>query len=389
MSVEWLVFSDDWGRHPSSCQHLVRQLLPKHPVAWVNTIGTRLPKLDWHTVKRASEKIVQWTARPAADTSAEANPRVLAPVMWPSFRTSLCRRINRNLLTTSLCRQLDPNRTRVGVTTIPLAADLADRLPVDRWIYYCVDDLAEWPGLDKPTLLKMERDLVCRADAIVAVSDRLVERMESMGRSSTLLTHGVDLDHWRSEPVSIPDNLRLHEEPRIVFWGVVDRRMNADWVKALSQRLVRGTIVLAGPVEYEDPTLNGLPNVVRLGPVPYADLPSLAQSASVLVMPYADSPATRAMQPLKLKEYLATGKPVVVSDLPAVRDWQSACDVATTASEFVHLVTFRLEKGVPESQRSARCRLNDESWTAKAKTFEEIVLEGIRETTQPRPLIAA
>ena len=55
-----LVFSDDWGRHPSSCQHLTRNLLDRYPVLWVNTIGTRAPRLDRQTLRRVAEKILQW-----------------------------------------------------------------------------------------------------------------------------------------------------------------------------------------------------------------------------------------------------------------------------------------------------------------------------------------
>ena len=47
-----LVFSDDWGRHQSSCQHLVKQLLDQYAVLWVNTIGTRAPRLDMATASR-------------------------------------------------------------------------------------------------------------------------------------------------------------------------------------------------------------------------------------------------------------------------------------------------------------------------------------------------
>ena len=44
--VSFIVFSDDWGRHPSSCQHLFRRLLPRYRTFWVNTIGMRRPRLD-------------------------------------------------------------------------------------------------------------------------------------------------------------------------------------------------------------------------------------------------------------------------------------------------------------------------------------------------------
>jgi hypothetical protein len=91
-------------------------------------------------------------------------------------------------------------------------------------------------------------------------------------------------------------------------------------------------------------------------------------------MPYADRPVTRAMQPLKLKEYLATGKPVVVRDLPATRAWADAADLARTAGEFVAAFRARLRTGLPVAQQAARRRLVDEGWERKARAFEALVL---------------
>ena len=59
-STHFLVFADDWGRHPSSCQHLVRRLLDRHTATWVNTIGMRPPRLDLLTLKRGLGKVRQW-----------------------------------------------------------------------------------------------------------------------------------------------------------------------------------------------------------------------------------------------------------------------------------------------------------------------------------------
>jgi hypothetical protein len=113
---------------------------------------------------------------------------------------------------------------------------------------------------------------------------------------------------------------------------------------------------------------------VRLAPLPYEQLPSLAQEAAVLIMPYADLPVTRAMQPLKLKEYLATGKPAVVRDLPAVRAWADCLDSVATAEAFSQAVRRRLREGVPAEQQHARARLAEESWAAKALEFERCAL---------------
>src|SRR5207244_2204836 len=133
-----LVFSDDWGRHPSSCQHLVRCLLPRYEVHWVNTIGTRKPSWNFATLSRGLEKLRHWTRRGDVPI-LPANLRTHNPKMWPSF-CGFARKLNRELLV----RQLAPlvrhlPEPVIAVTTLPLVADLVGILPVTRWVYYCVD----------------------------------------------------------------------------------------------------------------------------------------------------------------------------------------------------------------------------------------------------------
>lgn len=455
-----LVFSDDWGRHPSSCQHLTRNLLDRYPVLWVNTIGTRAPRMDMQTMRRVAEKMRQWGAsgltrvfcknrkRSAAavvqheqETPVHSNLQVVNPKMWPWFSSDRDRRLNRWLLT----RQLSPlieklPKPVVAVTTLPITADLPDTLSVDRWVYYCVDDFAQWPGLDGDTLRRMDHDMIQQADSLIAVSETLQAMIATHGRSSSMLTHGVDVDFWnrqrsvsgRTESVARrfenargplrsaadrrltslsiitdssdgdPHGGRLNVKPAlnkapsaiisaaevlataptavdgiagplIVFWGVIDRRMDSPSLIQLSQDLIEGTIVLIGPQQDPDPALLALPNVRVLPAQPLSALPAIAEQANVLIMPYADLPVTRAMQPLKLKEYLATGKSVVVKRLPSTDAWADCLDAAETPEEFSLIVRNRVYSGISPAQALARCRLHQESWKSKADRFENIL----------------
>jgi hypothetical protein len=261
----------------------------------------------------------------------------------------------------------------VIITTLPLVADLVGQVRATRWVYYCVDDFSVWPGLDGKTLLRMEVDLVAKVDVAVAVSETLQAHLAKLGKPSHLLTHGVDLDFWRSSvPGDTPLSLRGLEGipgPLIVFWGVLDRRMDSSFVRRLAESLTEGTVLLVGPQDNPDPDLMRLPRVRTYPAVPYSDLPALAARAAVFIAPYADLPVTRAMQPLKLKEYIATGKPVVVRALPATTPWADCADVVLTAEEFASSVLARLRSGVPDEQQRARKRLEDENWAAKAAQF--------------------
>jgi glycosyltransferase involved in cell wall biosynthesis len=295
--------------------------------------------------------------------------------MWPWFRSRFDRRLNRALLV----RALEPivaalPGPTVAVTTVPIVADLVGRLPVARWVYYCVDDFGEWPGLDQAPLRAMERDLVRNASVLIAVSEMLQSRLTSMGRESHVLTHGVDLELWTARDVPEPPLwIEVLPRPLVVFWGVVDARTDAAFLARLGEEMSEGTIVLVGPRDASAPSFERLPRVVYRPPVPYESLPALARAVSVLILPYDDLPVTRALQPLKLKEYLATGKPVVARDLPSTRAWADSLDLADTPEQFAWAATNRLTTGLPAAQAQARGRLAAESWAEKAAEFERLL----------------
>jgi glycosyltransferase involved in cell wall biosynthesis len=376
-----LVFADDWGRHPSSCQHTVSKLLLRHDVIWVNTIGMRAPGLDPATIRRGVQKLSHWFgAGPRDDGVRQQHPRlrVLNPKMWPWFRSTFDRWINRELL----LRQIAPivknlPAPPIAVTTIPIVSDLIGRLPVERWVYYCVDDFSLWPGLDQSALRRIEEPLIARCDVLIAASVVLRDKLASLGREAHLMTHGVDLDFWsnprNSGNISLPE-LESLSRPMVAYWGLVDPRLDVEFLRRLRAEMTEGSVVLVGPEADADPELRNVPGLDRLPAQPIENLPHVARAASVLIMPYADLPVTRVMQPLKMLEYLATGKPVVARDLPATRAWADALDLVDSPETFAAAVRHRLETGLPESQRVARERLSRETWTEKSRIFEKWIL---------------
>lgn len=370
-----LVLADDWGRHPSSAQHLVRLLLPRWRVTWVNTVGTRRPQLTLADARRGLQRLRQPPQRDLPE-----GLRVLSPLMYPGFRRPWQRKLNAVLLTRAIERahaDLHPSIRRIAVTTLPIAADLVGHVAMDRWVYYCVDDFSVWPGLDSDVLERMERKLLSQVDAVAAVSEALVERLAQRGCQATLLTHGIDVAHWaraqqKPREADLPSWWADLKWPIMLFWGLIDQRLDVAWCRALAERC--GSFVLIGPQDNPPPELASLPNIHLPGALPYESLPGVAAAADVLVMPYADLPVTRAMQPLKFKEYLATGKPVVARKLPALRSWADTADLVDCADAFVQAALTRATDGLPPSQRSARRRVADETWSAKAAAFERLLL---------------
>lgn len=398
-----LVFADDYGRHPSSTQHIVNRLPATWRVVWVNTIGTRRPRLCRADIRRAWGKVQQWRARRGGESSASAartetppNVRAINPPMWPSFHTPLARRLNRWMMARAIRPALEqavaeapaasPPPPVSALTALPVTADLVGRLPVDNWVYYMVDDFGAWPGLDGEAMRLMDARQLDAVDRVAAVSEPLARRAEAHRRRVARITHGVDLEHWRADRVDADDNhdhdrchplaqsLRSSDRPTAVFWGLIDARLDVEAVESLCAQW-RGRVLLVGPTQGEPDRLAAIEGVELTGPVPYATLPKIAAAADVLIMPYAATAATRAMQPLKLMEYLATDRPVVCLALPSTRAWADAADVVTRGA-FAERVRLRAVEGLPAGQREARRRLAAESWAAKADAMRRLIEGG-------------
>ncbi len=375
-----LVFSDDWGRHPSSCQHLIKRLLDRYDVVWVNTIGTRAIKLNWVTIRRTFEKAVSWmkttkgVGNAASDSSGRINPIILNPKMLPSFGGKTRRRINKSLLVKQIVPELQKHDGPViGISTVPYISDLIGELPVDRWVYYCVDDWSCWPEMDAKPLRLMESELIDKCHDIICVSRALQDRIfQQTGRNSVLLQHGFD-EQFFSRPRSTKV-LKQYPGRKILYWGLIDQRLDAEIVTACANAFPKDSFVFVGPTANPSKELFAPKNVHSYGVVEYSLLPALAMESSALIMPYLDNDVTRQIQPLKMLEYLAVDKPVIARNLPSTAEWSDCLDVANNPEEFVKLLKKRLEKGMTSTQRRARKRVEELSWAKKVEEFEQMIL---------------
>ena len=157
-----------------------------------------------------------------------------------------------------------------------------------------------------------------------------------------------------------------------LFWGVVDQRLDVEFCQAIAREC--GVLVLLGPQQSPDSRLQKESNIIMPGPAAYEELPRLAGAWDVLMMPYDDLPVTRAIQPLKFKEYLATGKAVISRRLPATEPWGDAADLVDSVEQLLEAVKARIGNPLPESQKQARLKLGEESWRSKAERLREIIL---------------
>ncbi|HMB69232.1 MAG TPA: glycosyltransferase [bacterium] len=371
---DFIVFSDDWGRHPSSCQHLFRRLAPRNRVLWVNTIGTRTPTLSWHDVRRAAGKLREWTS-PAEDPASEDVPvSVIRPFMTPFDRFRPLRSWNAGRLRAAVSREAASQglERTILLTTIPNAAGVVGRLGEALSVYYCVDEFSEWPGADRRAMLDMEAQLLERVDLVVAASETLFESKSARHARVRLLPHGVDWEGFRSGRGAAPADLKALPHPRCGYAGLVDERLDMKLVADLARAMPEVTFVFVGPRQTPPGEADGLPNVRFLPAVAYADVPAVVAELDAALLPYVTSRLTDRMNPLKLRELLASGVPVVSSPLPEVKKYVPEVRLAADRDEWRGEIAAALHEGRSRAEERAE-RVRSEGWDARAEELSRLL----------------
>ena len=366
-----LVFADDWGRHPSSCQHLIRRLRGHYRILWANSIGTRRVRMNSFTLRRGIEKLNNW--RKGVTTAGE-EMSVLDLPMLPAFGSSLVRGINQRMVTRRIVRVLN----RLGwddpivITTLPYAVELVRNLPRRGLIYYCTDDFSHWPGADRAALQSAEQETTACADMILAVSEVLQARFANH-RSCHYFPHGVDLEHFASvQRSAAPPEMSGLPGPRIGFFGLIYEKLDFELLAAVARKYSHGSLVLLGPQVYCPDWFRTLNNVHFLGPKPYAELPQWLAGLDVLLLPYLNDEMIRQSDPLKLRECLASGRPTVSIDIPEVRRYQPWVRVGATRDAFVQQVEeATLENGDAATVRSRQHSVADDGWDCRAARLRQ------------------
>lgn len=367
----FVVFSDDWGEHLSSCQHIFKLIARDATVVWVNTIGMRAPKIsltDVGKIWRKGRKMLGLGAAAPAHSAASLDVVVRQPFMLPYSNLGLVRRFN----AISVERTIRSCLEQLGVAnptivaTVPNACDYVDGLGAGRVVYYCVDDFAEWPGHQHDLVRSMEARLIERADALVATSTKLYERLRKSGKPTSLLTHGVDMELFAARGAPEHPVLAGIPAPRAGYFGLFDERSDQDLIAALAGKLPNYSFVFAGPVVTSVARLERLPNVHFTGPLPYAELPQFIAGMKALLIPYAVNEFADSLSPLKLKEYLATGKPIVSTPIADMRQWRGEVAVAAGVEEWEAALLAASSEDVAARQERARRLLAGDTWRDKA-----------------------
>jgi glycosyltransferase involved in cell wall biosynthesis len=369
-------FGNDWSaENRTSSHHIARRLAERMPVLYVEVPGLRAPKASGRDLRKLWRKLRQ---------SFDA-PRVIGQTMWritmpqiPFRRLAVVRKLNLMLgrwLVRRAMRKLGFQRL-ISWFVVPHAGALAGTLAEDLIVYYCIDDYAALPDVDQHEVARMDEALTRRADQVFVASATLLATKRALNSSTVHSPHGVDVALFQkaSDPgLPVAEALRDLRHPVIGFFGLIEAWIDLELIVFLARKRTGWTFLLVGRVAVNPGELAHMDNVVLAGAQPYEDLPRWAKAFDVAMIPYRLTEQVLHANPLKLREYLATGKPVVSVSTPEIERFRDVVHIAANREEFLECLEHALEQEPVGSRENRMKAVAKMSWDSRVEEVLDVV----------------
>ena len=365
---------EDWWYHNRGHIdfQLMRRFAKNSTVLYVNSIVMQKPKLNQG--KRFFAKLLRKTKSMLRGLKKnDAGFWVYSPFSLPVHHVFAARRLNKWLLQTQLWRV----RKKLGIkdfilwVACPAACNLAIHMNNHRLVYQRTDVYELYPDVPTEIIKKYDLRLKAESDLTVFVNKKLYTRESAQCKKAIYLDHGVDFEMFATaeEFNRVPSDISCIAKPIVGFYGSINSRntIDTELIEKAAAFLPDMSFVLIGKVESDCASFRSRDNIWMLGQKPYEQIPHYGKYFDVAIMPWRQNRWVENCNPIKLKEYLALGKPIVSTPFGQLHEYRNVVYEAKSPREFAESIKKALAEDNAERIIARRKIVLQDSWDKKAQ----------------------
>jgi glycosyltransferase involved in cell wall biosynthesis len=370
-SIVCFAGEDWWYHHPHSKNHLLKRYALRNKVLFVNSITMGLPSMTnpdfFLKIRRKLKSYLRWLRK------VPEGLWVMTPVNVPFYGSRIGRWLNRVLLVA----QLRVAMVVLGISrpilwvAIPTAAEMAGRLGEKLLLYQVSDkyDANEDSALSGQVIRKYDRELKDAADVVLYSGRKLFREATEPNRY--FLEQAVDFEHFSQLTAGAAPELAGIPHPILGYFGSMDYVMDTELMAEVARLRPGWHWVLLGLKS--NLIRVTAPNIHFLGAKPYSGLPRYIRQFDVCVLPWRETNTfTSYGSAIKVREYLATGKPVVMAPLyeyletPGLRFYHGT-------EEFIAQIEAALHEDTPALAAQRQAAVKDGTWDERARQLAALI----------------
>ena len=206
---------------------------------------------------------------------------------------------------------------------------------------------------------------------LIVNSEQNYEKFSQQSPNCFLFENAVDSFFINNEPTKIIKNTK----PKIGYVGWITERTDLQLIEYLAKKRPDWTIVVAGP-QYSkiSQELLSIKNIFFTGQVPYKEVPTLIRSFDVCIIPHKDNDYSRSMSPLKLYQYLASGVPIVSTNVAGISEYKTCVQIANNYDEFVSAIDYVIKNDTIDNSLERINIARKQTWDIRTQEILSAVL---------------
>jgi len=360
-----IYFGNDWyAENRTSSHHVAERLAHAAPLLYVDSPGMRAPQASGRDLRRAWRKL----------RAALRAPVPVRPNLWhctvpqlPFRRVPGVDWLNRVFGRWAVRRAMRVlgDVTPISWFAVPHPGFLAQQLGERLCVYYCIDDYAAHPGVDSELIAARDLDLTRRADLVFVAPPALLEAKRAINQATRFSPHGVDtalFGQARDPATAVPAAARELVHPVVGYFGSLHEWIDLELIEWLARERPQWSFLLVGHAAVDVSRLRALDNVRLVGAQPYRELPRWAKAFDVAIIPYRHNRQVANANPLKVREYLATGKPIVSVSQPEIDKFARWVEIAADRDGFLHGLDRALRDDTPAAADARVAAVAGQTW---------------------------
>lgn len=378
-----LISTADW-EHPfwTNKQYVAEQLSNLGvKVLYFDSLGLRKPQGgDKRDRSRIFKRVLNFLKGPR---KVRENLWVFSPIVIPNHGNALISKLNDILMMNYIyLLSLILNFDRKWFWTYNPLSHSFLRFFKGRVVYHSVDDLTAAPGLPHEKIVREEQKLLKMSSFVFVTSRDLEKKYQPLVPEKLFYFSNVaDYNHFSQAKghLDIPSDLKNIPHPQIGFIGAVSEyKVDIKLIEDIAKNNPDLHWVIIGQVGEGEPgssvgTMKNYSNIHLLGPRAYVDLPNYLKSFDVVTLPCPINNYTKAMFPMKFFEYLAAGKDIVATDLPALRDFSNLYYRCESIEQFENSILEILEGKSKVDAREREAVAKEYTYEARTKKMLQVI----------------
>lgn len=369
-----ICFGSSTWKYPGMQQTIMRLLAPYNRILYINALGSRNVSLKFSQFGFYLRRI-QRQFQQSHNTSE--NTKICNPFIIPFVYNTIITQINKLLLRAQFNQLLSKINFHNYILWIgtPTAAHFLDLFEPALTIYNPVDRYHAFSFVNADKIRAYERIISAKADAIICTAEAIRSDLLPYNEHTFTVNHGVDIKHFQSalNSQTVPEDIASIKQPVIGFFGGLDEWVNYSLIRKVATRYPNANIVLIGRQTTYSNQLENIPNVHLLGYRDFKILPLYLKQFTVCLIPYVINERLVAVDPIKLREYLCMGKPVVSMDLPEVRKLGDLVYIGKDEEEFVEMVGKAIQENDSSLSEARIKEARQSEWSVKMAEISEII----------------